>query len=122
IRVLKLEPGYVYFHIRVSLIHINLDDPSHIPYEALSYTWNEYYPHENLNTKFGGYIIMDGHWMQVSRSLHHALCVLRRVDRARIIWADALCINQKNNDEKKYQVGLMQLIYKRALHVMIWVG
>jgi hypothetical protein len=122
IRVLKLEPGYVYMKLRVSLLHINLDDPAHLPYEAISYTWRAYYSFEAHKDDWKEVIICNGRYVRITRSLFHALSVFRRVDRARIIWADALCINQKDEEEKGYQVGLMQQIYKRAFHVLIWVG
>ncbi|KAJ4360651.1 uncharacterized protein N0V89_001217 [Didymosphaeria variabile] len=122
IRVLKLEPGFVYMKIRVSLLHLNLDDPSHLPYEAISYTWRAYYSFEAHKDDWKEDIICNGRYVRITRSLFHALSVFRRTDRARIIWADALCINQEDEQEKGHQVGLMQQIYKRAFHVLIWVG
>src|SRR5262245_7036205 len=43
IRVLKVEPGWAYLKIRCSLTQINLDDSEHWEYEAISYTWANYY-------------------------------------------------------------------------------
>ncbi|KAH7410679.1 heterokaryon incompatibility protein-domain-containing protein [Cadophora sp. MPI-SDFR-AT-0126] len=40
----------------------------------------------------------------------------------RIIWADALCIDQSNLEEKSHQVKEMAQIYKTAKRVLIWLG
>uniref|UniRef100_A0A0B7KR48 Heterokaryon incompatibility domain-containing protein n=1 Tax=Bionectria ochroleuca TaxID=29856 RepID=A0A0B7KR48_BIOOC len=49
------------------------------------------------------------------RHLHHKLT-------PRLLWIDAICINQKSTDEKNYQVQLMGEIYARAERVIIWLG
>jgi hypothetical protein len=126
IRVLKLEPGWVYLKLRCSLIHINIDDEDHVPYEAISYTWGKYYENiqhdgRNRDQRFDQ-ILCDGTWTDVTRSLSHALQKLRLTDRPRILWADALCINQSDEKEKSWQVRLMTNIYSSAFHVLIWVG
>ena len=41
---------------------------------------------------------------------------------SRIIWVDAVCINQADPEEKTLQVTMMNLIYSRAEEVMIWLG
>lgn len=41
-----------------------------------------------------------------------ALCHIRHTDKAVVIWADAICINQEDNVEKSYQVSMMKDIYK----------
>lgn len=64
-------------------------------YEALSYTWslqNEY------QSKFGSthderVIECDGVHIIIDKNLYLALRRLRRRDRSRTIWADAVCIN-----------------------------
>jgi hypothetical protein len=38
------------------------------------------------------------------------------------LWIDAICINQTNNKEKSFQVGLMAEIYQQANHVFAWLG
>lgn len=38
------------------------------------------------------------------------------------IWADAVCIDQENDAEKKIQVGMMDEIYSRAMAVVVWLG
>lgn len=40
----------------------------------------------------------------------------------RLLWVDALCINQQDNDEKSSQVMMMRHIYARAKNVLVWLG
>lgn len=40
----------------------------------------------------------------------------------RVLWADAICINQKDTQERAEQVQLMGLIYWKAYCVRIWLG
>ncbi|KZM20169.1 hypothetical protein ST47_g5195 [Ascochyta rabiei] len=39
-----------------------------------------------------------------------------------LLWVDALCINQKDGDERANQVKMMGQIYARAQNVKIWLG
>jgi Heterokaryon incompatibility protein (HET) len=51
--------------------------------------------------------------------------VLRRLWKrkdARIIWIDALCINQADLVEKSHQVNFMGKIYEHTTQVLIWIG
>ncbi|KIW08382.1 uncharacterized protein PV09_01296 [Verruconis gallopava] len=38
------------------------------------------------------------------------------------VWIDAVCIDQKNIEEKMIQVGLMDEIYSKASSVIVWLG
>ena len=38
------------------------------------------------------------------------------------MWIDAISINQKNADEKNYQVPMMREIYSKATQTMAWLG
>ncbi|KAK0631280.1 heterokaryon incompatibility protein-domain-containing protein [Immersiella caudata] len=38
------------------------------------------------------------------------------------IWIDALCIDQANSSERQHQVLLMDRIYSRAKHVIVWLS
>jgi hypothetical protein len=69
-----------------------------------------------------GEIICDGQKVTVGSELYDALRRLRRPDRERLIWIDALCINQQDVRERNMQVGNMREIYSKADHVLIWLG
>jgi hypothetical protein len=83
-------------------------------YEALSYVWG------NPETVYE--IECDGMSMMVNENVYKALRQLRYRDIPRTLWIDALCINQRDKDERSSQVGLMGEIYARAQHVLIWLG
>ena len=58
----------------------------------------------------------------IPRTLENALRNLRFPSRALLIWADAICIDQKNLSEKGHLVQNMDLVYKNAHHTHAWLG
>jgi hypothetical protein len=58
----------------------------------------------------------------ITQNLALALRHLRQQLEPRVLWVDALCIDQFNNDEKSKQVALMGLIYSSANRVIVWLG
>ena len=67
-------------------------------------------------------ISIDKHDLPVTVNLHAALSRLRDRFIERIIWVDALCINQENLKERERQVQSMPKIYGQANSVVIWLG
>ncbi|KAI4282890.1 MAG: hypothetical protein L6R38_002584 [Xanthoria sp. 2 TBL-2021] len=118
IRLIELFPGSSDQIIECKMILSFLEEPW--AYEALSYTWSSsgkiWIP--NSPTP----IICDNKHLDIPKSLETALCHLRNPQESRIIWADAICINQQDDDEKTHQVRLMRDIYRRARMVIIWLG
>ncbi|EXJ73264.1 uncharacterized protein A1O5_03024 [Cladophialophora psammophila CBS 110553] len=112
IRVLKLLPGQLEDPLSCELQHVQLSSPP--TYEALSYCWGD----GSLTRS----IISDGSEMKITETLYSALCRMRHKDRPRILWADAICINQEDKDEKTCQVGFMTVIYSHAAQVNVWLG
>jgi hypothetical protein len=47
---------------------------------------------------------------------------LQLIGKPVVIWIDALCINQKNINERNEQVTKMKIIYERAEQVIVWLG
>lgn len=84
------------------------------PYEALSYTWGD----EESKCR----ISLNGFSFHIRPNLRDALRRLRQPRSTRIIWIDAICIDQKSADEKSVQVPLMEKIYTRAERVIAWLG
>jgi hypothetical protein len=83
-------------------------------YEALSYVWGPLkQPHD---------VLCNGQAIEIWQSLYAALKRLRLPDSDRIIWTDAICINQRDNAEKSHQVPLMGSIYSKAKKVVVWLG
>ena len=60
--------------------------------------------------------------MLVNRSLELALRYLRHPTKQRLLWADAVCINQDKIAEKNEAVAQMHLIYHNAQQVIVWLG
>jgi len=112
IRILELFPGEPQEQLRCSLRNVQLSPT--LKYEALSYCWGK--PSLTYTVSCNGFE------MPVTLSLHSALSRLRYKDQARILWADAICINQEDKLEKAYQVRLMSTIYSHATQVNVWLG
>ena len=113
IRLLIVDAGQAPDEIRCSLLLVYLrnDCPR---YEALSYTWGP-----NHSSR---HILLNGSHFAITPSLYGALKQLRRKDAPRVLWVDALSIDQSNIPERGEQVLLMKLIYSCASNVIIWLG
>lgn len=85
-----------------------------LAYDSLSYAWGE--PICNKETE-----VNEG-TMMLTTSLHTALKYLRKVDGPRIIWADGICLNQRDIGERSSQMKLMREIYSNANQLQIWLG
>ena len=100
-------------------------NPSDLQFEALSYAWGspddpttEICVSETCSALSYGSIGI----LAVRHNLFEALQHLRRPDRVRVLWIDAICINQEDADEKSEQVRRMNRIYELAHQVIIWLG
>jgi hypothetical protein len=114
IRLLTLEPsGSWTSPINCRLTHCNLD-PTLRRFEALSYTWEG-----GQNTIS---IFLDGQRRLVTPNLEAFLRHRREAQDPVILWVDAICINQEDNQEKNSQVKLMNVIYLIAERIMVWLG
>lgn len=113
IRLLDIAPGQTADVVEVKLLVVN--DLGNAPdFEALSYVWGAA---ENPVE-----IICNTEVVSVTQNLSGALRRLRQADNTRRVWIDALCINQKDLDERAQQVSFMREIYSRAKRVVIWLG
>ncbi|EJT75999.1 hypothetical protein GGTG_05924 [Gaeumannomyces tritici R3-111a-1] len=74
------------------------------------------------NPSPGFEISLNGLRHAVTPNLYKALQCLRHQDTDRILWIDAICIDQGNHIERGHQVGQMRLIYQNADRVLIWLG
>jgi hypothetical protein len=94
--------------IKASIIHIPLD--STLEYEAVSYCWgSRERPDE---------IIVDGARFNVTRSALELLLARRSIWKDRVVWIDAICINQEDESEKTAQVRRMRDVYQLASRVL----
>ncbi|KAL2678513.1 hypothetical protein Neosp_009260 [[Neocosmospora] mangrovei] len=112
IRLLVLELGAPGDELKCHLVNAELSWRT--KYEALSYTWGD--PAITRQLSCSGYTI------DVTVSLHDALTDLRHPRCNRLLWVDAVCINQADNEEKAKQIRLMGDIYSQARRVLIYLG
>jgi hypothetical protein len=114
IRLLTLLSGQKDSVIQCEVHPVLLD---HTPeYEALSYVLGD--------AKDTVQILLNQESFPIARNLHTALCHLRYEEpvQNRILWADAVCIDQNNIPERNQQVSEMWRVYKSAKHVLAWRG
>jgi len=113
IRLLRLSARYSPgLPALCEIFHSSLDDNPQ--YEALSYSWGD--------AELRDAIIVNDHPASVTVNLARALEDIRFDGRTRILWVDALCIDQKNIKERNHQVKHMGSIYQKAERVVVWVG
>jgi hypothetical protein len=60
--------------------------------------------------------------VNIRENLWSALVNLRHAREERVLWIDAICINQADVEERNRQVQLMAYIYSRATTVIVWLG
>ena len=60
--------------------------------------------------------------MRTTSNLHAALQRLRLFDSHHLVWADAVCINQADIEERSTQIRLMRSIYSRAHETVDFLG
>jgi hypothetical protein len=112
IRLIYISPGEQHEHINCTFEVANLQNPP--PYEALSYVWGD----PNITVS----ITISSCAYQVTVNLGDALRHVRKRAEPRLLWVDAICINQGDNEEKSLQVGMMRNIYAKAFRCVIWLG
>ncbi|KAK0707784.1 heterokaryon incompatibility protein-domain-containing protein, partial [Lasiosphaeris hirsuta] len=102
--------------IECQLINYQLRDSSEGAnlYEALSYVWGDKSTRRSISINKCD--------VQVTANLYAALLHLRDRVFERVLWVDAICINQQDADEKGRQVNSMANIYAKAGRVLVWLG
>ncbi|KAK5681872.1 hypothetical protein LTS10_006405 [Elasticomyces elasticus] len=111
IRTLTLDGTDADGLIACSLNTVCLDEAQ---YTALSYVWGD----ASKTTP----ILVDGQTFQATVNLELALRNLSEDYAGKPVWADAICINQDDVQEKNQQVSLMDELYRRAVGVVVWLG
>lgn len=117
IRLLRLFQGRRYYNDELicgELFEAEIPHDRDDTYEALSYTWGD-----PTRTKT---ITINDQKVAVTTNLYDALLHLRDPEKDRILWVDALCINQQDAFERTHQVAKMSVIYQKAWAVVIWLG
>jgi Heterokaryon incompatibility protein (HET) len=111
IRLVHIQPGLWDDPILCEIEIVSLNSSPCPVYQTLSYTWGD-----SQATKP---ILLEDCLIDVKANLWAALRRLRCADKTRVIWIDALCINQTNIQEKNLQVMLMGKIYSSCREVIM---
>lgn len=85
ILILKGDKG----PIECEMFETYLNNVEGIPYEALSYVWGDKESTEMIR--------VDGGLLKVTANLFEALSNLRKPREDRLIWIDAICIDQSHH-------------------------
>ncbi|KAI1340491.1 heterokaryon incompatibility protein-domain-containing protein [Xylariaceae sp. FL0016] len=103
IRVFILQPAKqhhdpVYGELKIVSL---LESPK---YDALSYAWGPRY--QNKHRVW----VNEHRFLDITSNLHRAFLDLRLRYQPRILWIDAICVNQGDANERQNQVALMREI------------
>ena len=121
IRLLRLQPGSSPAPIKCLMSTHEIEQAP--AFRALSYTWGEKIEHRigcndvdcNDSTRGECHI-------SIHQSLWLALQRLRHKTDEQVLWIDAICISQTNNEERSHQVLLMRKLFHKAESVIVWLG
>ncbi|KAL1896808.1 hypothetical protein Sste5346_004441 [Sporothrix stenoceras] len=125
IRLLRLRPAASYDEpLRINLFHASLDDTSE--YEALSYVWGKTWGKFSVLVDDGSENVVDDltklPTLPITPNLDMALRHVRYHRQDRILWVDALCINQQDPAERSRQVQQMRHIYESCTADVAYLG
>jgi hypothetical protein len=114
IRLIRLQASPVLRDVvKCEIEKFNIDK---VPaYEAISYAWGD--ASDLTHVKVGV-----RHRLLITKSLETALRYMRHPHKERLLWADAVCIDQNNTAEKNEVVARMHNIYHDAQQVIVWLG
>ncbi|OCL04476.1 HET-domain-containing protein, partial [Glonium stellatum] len=110
--------------LELKLIHTSLTRPPE--YLTLSYTWGA--PFNGLCPEWNEEnatipIKLNNGVFYARWNLESALRHLRSYNwDTKLIWIDAIRIDQENSDEKAHQIILMKDIYAKSRMTVIWLG
>lgn len=125
--LLTLYPAGLYSDdIRIHLAKARLSVPDNelTEYDALSYAWGDPSMTHAVD-------VMDGEgedddWpggvLPITGNMDMALRCVRHQQQPRVLWIDALCINQSNLQERSHQVQRMDQVYRKARRVIVFLG
>ncbi|KAF6839369.1 heterokaryon incompatibility protein [Colletotrichum plurivorum] len=124
IRILTLQPGDETTSLSGVLRSVPLESAP--DFEAVSYAWGTEEFTDTLDIAFAtepnsGEKELSGS-ISITPNVTSLLRSLRNATDHRVLWIDAICINQANASERSAQVRLMRQIYGHARRVVIWLG
>src|SRR5271156_3851211 len=115
IRLLSLLPGSSPEETIISIETVPFGQNNWPQYEALSYTWGS--SDDRVPLSIGA---LRNESLDITQNLATALPYLRLRDRPRVLWIDAICIDQKSLTERSHQVKRMGDIFQKVERVIVW--
>lgn len=112
IRIFSLNPGEGKDPITGSLAITSLDQPC--AYDALSYAWG--------SLGLTSTVQVNKSTFAITENLLDALCYIRSPTEIKVLWIDAICINQNDIRERSQQVQQMKDVFSTASKVYAWLG
>lgn len=148
LRLVHLLPGTPNTNLSISIVHASFTPTAPPKFETLSYTWgSESNPQtvsvirqpvhkaatflSRLRRKRNDNIAVSenpphhpnsGEVLQVTQNQAIALRHLHNTSSIRVLWIDALCINQEDLQERSTEGKRMADIYRCESQVTIWLG
>ena len=116
-RLISLLPGKLEEKVSVEIETVKLDIDTWPLYEALSYTWGA--AEDLVPLRVGA---LTNKTINITQNLATGLPYLRLPDRPRVLWIDAISIDQNNLIERSRQVRRMGDIFQKAKRVIVWLG
>ncbi|KAK3665652.1 hypothetical protein LTR22_003592 [Elasticomyces elasticus] len=117
IRLLEVLPDKYHKPLKVVIRPTSL----HAKYETISYAWGDPTPSARIAVSDGG-LFSRKRYLLVPAQTEAALKRVRLPDSSRVVWIDAVCINQANDEERGQQVAIMSDIYRSSNRNLIFVG
>jgi hypothetical protein len=111
-RLISILPRDAGCEVRCSLWQVKFADRP--KFVALSYMWGDQ-TEKRL-------IWLNDKAFYVGQNLYDALLYFEQHDIGAVFWIDAICIDQKDIEERNKQLRMMPHIYFRAQFVAIWLG
>jgi hypothetical protein len=109
IRLVKMGSRVWSDDITCTIDTVSLD---HSPvYDTLSYVWGDPRVQKHIQLAGNSFSVINNLWTVLRR--------LRLPTASRVLWIDAICINQNDNDEKSHQVAMMGDIYSNSRKTLI---
>lgn len=110
IRLLRIHPARsIGSPLLIEIFTASLNDK--LDYVSLSYEWGS-------SVRDHGILCTDGTIMRITKHLFLSLRELRQ-NSYKVVWADQICINQKDNEERSQQLLMMNRIYSQATSVVV---
>lgn len=105
----ELISGFQDYHCTMEVV--SLDDKPE--FKALSYTWGSPKPTCKIMVNNQPFWITSN----LASAFHHLTGTASVT-----LWVDAVCINQKDNTEKSWQIEQMVQVYQQAESTLVWLG